>query len=225
MSVEEKQEPTRLILVRHGEAQTHVDQIIGGHNACNGLSDLGRRQAQALRDRLERTGELKGADHIYASILPRAIETAQIISPAIGLKDDDIEQDCDLCESHPGDADGMRWEDWREKYMGAYANRNEYDAWAPGAESWAEVTTRVGRALHRLARDHRGQTVVIACHGGVIESSLAVLAELPLSRRWRTQIDNTSITEWKLRPYDDFHKGERWTLVRFNDASHLADLA
>lgn len=217
--------PTRLVLIRHGEAQTHVDQIIGGHTACSGLSDLGRRQAAALRDRLERTGELAGVDHLYASILPRAIETAEIIAPALGIDPAKVQQDCNLCESHPGEADGIPWEQWRELYRPDAESHNEYEPWAPGAESWADFSVRVGRALHGLARDHRGETVVVGCHGGVIEASMVTLAHLPLSRQWRTQIDNTSITEWLLRPYDDFQKGERWTLVRFNDHAHLADLA
>lgn len=217
--------PTRLVLVRHGEAQTHVDQVIGGHNACSGLSELGRRQAAALRDRLARTGEIE-ADHLYASILPRAIETAEVIAPAVGRSAGDIVRECDLCESHSGEADGMRWEDWRERYLPEYGDRTPYDPWAPGAESWAEMCVRVGRALHGLARRHRGETVVIACHGGVIEASFSVLAKLPVSREWRTQIQNTSITEWVLRP-DDFNPGSgaRWTLVRFSDAAHLSDLA
>lgn len=217
--------PTRLVLIRHGEAQSHVDQIIGGHQGCTGLSDLGRRQATALRDRLERTGELAGADHLYASILPRAIETAEIIAPALGIDPVKVQQDCDLCEAHPGDADGIPWEQWRELYRPDMESHNEFEPWAPGAESWAEFSARVGRALHRLARNHRGETVVVACHGGVIESSLLTLARLPLARDWRVQIDNTSVTEWQLRTYDDFHRGERWTLARFNDAAHLGDLA
>ncbi|MEY5153195.1 MAG: hypothetical protein RLZZ551_1744, partial [Actinomycetota bacterium] len=42
---------TRVILIRHGESQVSVDKIIGGFRTCNGLSELGRRQAAALGQR------------------------------------------------------------------------------------------------------------------------------------------------------------------------------
>src|SRR4029453_8022392 len=95
-------EPTRVVLIRHGEAQVAVDQIVGGHEGCTGLSELGRRQAEALRDRLAGTDELAAATALSASILPRAIETAEIIAPAFG--DLKVETHCDLCEIHPGQA-------------------------------------------------------------------------------------------------------------------------
>ena len=50
--------PTRLVLVRHGESQVTVRRVIGGPRTCSGPSDLGRRQARALHDRLASTGEL-----------------------------------------------------------------------------------------------------------------------------------------------------------------------
>ena len=49
---------TRLFLIRHGESVAQVEQVVMGHDQCRGLSPLGRRQAEALRDRLSRTGEI-----------------------------------------------------------------------------------------------------------------------------------------------------------------------
>ena len=212
--------PTRLVLVRHGEAQCHVDQVVGGTRGCTGLSDLGRRQAEALRERLARTGELAGADVLYASTLPRAVETGEAIADVVGAST--VKQDEDLCELHPGEADGITWEEFRERYTYPGTGSDMYRPMAPGAESWAVFSARVGAALARLAADHEGQTVVVACHGGVIECSLRALGELPLAPRFLVRIENTSITEWE-RPAQS--AGEpRWTLVRFNDAAHLADL-
>ena len=50
---------------------------------CTGLTERGGAQAEALRDRLVATGELAGADALYASVLPRAIETAEMLAPAL----------------------------------------------------------------------------------------------------------------------------------------------
>ena len=211
---------TRLVLIRHGESEAQAGQFLGGHDGCRGLSDTGRQQVAALRKRVERTGELAGAAALYSSVLPRAIETAEILRSA--LSDLEVVQDCDLCEGHPGEADGMTWEEWRERYAEEVIGRGVYVPFAPGAESWADLVHRAGRTLTRLAREHEGRTVVVACHGGIVDASLRVFGHAPLEMQWRTDITNSSLTEWVLREYEGI--GPRWTLVRFNDAAHLQDL-
>jgi probable phosphoglycerate mutase len=207
---------TRIVLIRHGESRAMVDQVVGGHVGCKGLSDEGRRQAEALRDRLARTGELSDASALYASVLPRAIETAEIIAPALGGLD--VVQDCGVCECHPSDEiDGMTWVDVRSRF-GEPEDGSVYAEWAPGSETWAAFVVRVGTALSRLAAEHAGHTVVVASHGGVVDSSFRVFGHTPIHRAFKTYTVNTSITEWRLAP------GEReWTLVRYNDFAHLMD--
>src|SRR4051812_23112762 len=75
---------TRIVLIRHGESQCTVDGVVGGDRGCTGLSDEGRRQCGQLRERLLRTGELAGTDVVLTSVLPRAIETAELIAPGLG---------------------------------------------------------------------------------------------------------------------------------------------
>ena len=209
---------TRLVLVRHGESRATVDRIVAGHETCKGLTDRGRRQAEALRDRLARTGELAGTTRLVASLMERARETAEIIAPALG--DLDVDQSCQVCEIHPGEeAEGMSWDDFEQTY-GGLADRGPYQPWSPGGESWAEVNVRVGAALRTFADDHQGETVVIACHGGVVEASLITLGGLPLTRPFDLFIDNTSLTEWHGRRVN----GQlRWKLVRLNDAAHTIE--
>src|SRR4029079_12461481 len=71
---------TRLVLVRHGESRATVDRIVAGHDTCKGLTDRGRQQAEALRDRLARPGELAATTRLVASLMERARETAEIIA-------------------------------------------------------------------------------------------------------------------------------------------------
>src|SRR4051812_37649034 len=77
-----KMPSTRLILVRHGESVVQVEGIVGGPKACRGLSERGRRQVSALRDRWLRSGFR--ADVLLSSTLPRAVETAELLSDALG---------------------------------------------------------------------------------------------------------------------------------------------
>jgi probable phosphoglycerate mutase len=204
---------TRLVLIRHGEAMGAVNQIVADHNSCEGLSPKGFEQAQKLHDRLARTGELADAAVLYASILPRAIQTAEAIAPALGGLS--IETHCDLCEIHQGEADGITWEEFRARYAPPdWSQETQHQPWAPGGESWAEFSTRVGRQLYELVRKHEGETIVIACHGGVIGASFQVLGNLPMWRPFELQAENTSLTEWA-------RSDGRWMLVRYNDAAHL----
>ena len=205
---------TRLVLVRHGEAQAYLDQVVAGEKGCKGLSDLGRRQATTLRTRLERTGELADTSALYASILPRAVETASIIAPAVGGHE--ITQDCEFCELHPGEADGLLWDDYRSTY--AMEPWDPERPMSPGGESWVTFVERVGTALHAVIDRHPDDTVVIGCHGGVIIASMII--GLGLGRvgdNFRIGPENTSLTEWRI-------EDGAWRLIRYNDHAHLADL-
>lgn len=206
---------TRIVLVRHGQALAFTEQIVAGHG-CKGLSDHGRVQAAALRDRLLRTGELRGATVFYASLMRRAHETAEIIAPGVGHGELEIRQDCGLCEQHPGEADGILWSEYDERFgsidtLGVDADRAKVAA--PGSESVDMMVARVKAALDRLAREHQGETIVVACHGGVVGCSFEALAGIELNALVR-YTENTAITEW-------LHSHNGWSLVRFNDAAHL----
>jgi broad specificity phosphatase PhoE len=207
----------RLILVRHGEAHAGMHGVIAGPRGCVGLTPHGRRQAEALRDHLLDSGHLQ-VDVLMASVLPRAIETAQIIAPALGF--DTFSQDCDLCEVHTGEADGLAWSDYAARYGSLDMAAEPDRIFAPAGESWNSFNARVQRTLERLARDHVDQTVVAVCHAGVIMASVRAIFDIPHpGTRARLQPTNTGLTEWEHDPLLD-----RWTLRTFNDASHLLDL-
>ena len=169
----------RLILVRHGEAHAGFSGVIGGRMGCAGLTPHGRRQAEALRDHLAASGRVK-ADVLLVSVLPRAIETAQIIAPGLGLEI--ARHECDLCEVHTGEADGLAWEEYTTRY-GSFDMEAEPDrVFAPEGESWNSFHERVQDMLARLAADHPDETVVAVCHAGVIMASMRGLLGLPHHR-------------------------------------------
>ena len=184
---------------------------------CAGLTPHGRRQAEALRDHLAASGRVK-ADVLLVSVLPRAIETAQIIAPGLGLEI--ARHECDLCEVHTGEADGLAWEEYTTRY-GSFDMEAEPDrVFAPEGESWNSFHERVQSMLERLAADHPDETVVAVCHAGVIMASMRGLLGLPHAGRG-TQLrpTNTGLTEWEHDPVLD-----RWTLHSFNEAGHLLGL-
>jgi probable phosphoglycerate mutase len=204
---------TRLVIVRHGEAVSNAEDLVAGHVGCRGLTERGRLQVGALADRLRRTGELEGAVALYSSVLRRAVETAEILLPALGGVT--YEARCSLCERHPGEADGLTWSEFDERYGRLLPGDDPGRPLSPGGESWLELLDRAEDALYRLVEAHPGELVVVSGHGGVIEASLIRFLVLPSNGGLvRFHPDNASVTEWAFT-------GTRWWLVRFNDAAHL----
>lgn len=211
---------TRLVLVRHGESAAQAGGFLAGHDACTGLSERGREQAEALAARLA-GGELGKVGALYASEMARAVETASIIGPALGHAEPRI--DCGVCELHPGDADGLTWAEIEARWpRGEDAGLDPDWLRVANAESWLDMRDRVARSLDRIAVEHRGETVVIACHGGVVAHAMMHhLAIAPDAEVAWLVATNTSLTEFVLdESLDDWRQG-RWGVARYNDTAHL----
>jgi probable phosphoglycerate mutase len=209
---------SRIVLVRHGEARCGVDHIVGGVKGCTGLTDLGRRQVSVLADRLYETGELRAATALYSSVLPRSTETAERLRPVVGPGPaalGPVRERCDLCELHPGESDGMTWDDVVTNLGVPDWDRDPDRPIAAGGESWSGFVGRASGAVREVVRDHPGELVVAAVHAGVIEATMIAFLSLAreVSRRGWVRVVNASMTEWEWIPGED-----RWVLVRFNDA-------
>ncbi|HYZ99757.1 MAG TPA: histidine phosphatase family protein [Acidimicrobiales bacterium] len=215
---------TRIVLVRHGESRAQELGIVGGHRGCRGLSERGRLQVEALRDRWKATGELGDVAALYASVMPRAVETAEILAPAVG--DPEVVPECTFCEHHPGEGDGLPWEEFERRYPVVADDWDPDLRRDPGGETYREMAARVAGGLDRLVERHAGETVVVASHGGVIVHSLIrwLLGENRDQRGWLSP-ENTSITEWRFGPSPFARGALPWELVRFNDRAHLLGFA
>jgi broad specificity phosphatase PhoE len=207
--------PTRIVLVRHGESNATVNRSIGGPRSCTGLSELGRQQAALLRDRLADTGEID-ATVLLSSAYPRAIETAETIAPALDLVVKTIPE---FGEHDPGpDCDGMTYTEFVETHGTPDWEGDPHGVTFPGGETIADFHHRVGAAFADVVRTSRGDTVVIVCHGGVINVVMRTILRAPITGAFDLFTHNTSITEvLEARP-------GRWRLARYNDAAHLAGL-
>lgn len=205
---------TRLVLIRHGQSRATVDGVVGGERGCAGLTDAGRQQAAALAARVGKTQELAGAVGLWASTLPRAIETALELAPVLGL---DVVTDAGLCELDPGEGDGLSWADFQRRFGSFDMAAEPYRPLAPGGESWVAFGRRVRDTLAHLASGD-GLTVAV-CHGGVIEQAMLQSLGLPATTGPGVLMatpPNTSISEWTVSATSE------WRLLRFADAAHLA---
>ncbi len=206
---------TRVVLVRHGESEVTVRRIIGGPRSCSGLSELGVRQAERLRDRLAESGELE-ATALYSSAYPRARETAEIIAPALGL---DVTIEADFGEHDPGpDCDGLSFQDFVDQFGMPDWETDPFGVTFPGGESIAQFHQRVGAAWADVVRVNRGGVIVIACHGGVVDVIMRQVLRSPMTGAFDLHTLNTSLTEFT------HSRPDRWQLVRYNDTAHLRGL-
>jgi probable phosphoglycerate mutase len=209
---------THLYLIRHGEAFGNVQPIIAGMKGDKGLTPRGVAQAERLRDRLSQ-GEI-AADVLIASTLPRARQTAEIIRPALGLP---IVFDDEVQELMIGEADGMTNADAWAKFGTPDFDAQPLRPIAPGGESWGDFTLRVSRALTRITAEHAGKTIVVVCHGGVIDCSFIHFFHMPGLVLPPTDFHtrNTSLTHWE---YVQRRGRDLWRLNSYNDAAHLRDV-
>ena len=123
--------------------------------------------------------------------------------------------DCDLCELHPGEADGLTWDEFRARYGEPDFDADPDTVVAPGGESWSSFVARASGAVARVAAAHRGQLVVVVCHAGVIESTLL---GLPAGGAGA----GTPRTAHRAHVAHRVGAGDGgWRLVRYNDAAHL----
>jgi broad specificity phosphatase PhoE len=153
---------TTILLARHGESDWNRTKRWQGF-ADRPLTELGRQQAEALAERLERT-EL---DAIYASDLRRARETAEVVARTRGLT---VQTTPDLREVDVGSWSGLTRAEAEERFPDGYARwLNGGEGWEDG-ETYLQMSDRVIRAIHRIAGAHDGGRVLVIAHGGSIRA-------------------------------------------------------
>ncbi|HQX75849.1 MAG TPA: histidine phosphatase family protein [Thermoflexales bacterium] len=189
---------TQLWLIRHGQTDWNVQRRWQGQSPnAPSINALGVAQARAVADELADTP----FDALYASDLPRAVETANIIAARIGLP---VQIDPRLREISQGDWEGLTPREISERYPHDWRVRHAEDTIshrAPGGETPNEVGERFLRAITEIANRHAGGAVVIVSHGFVIGTLLAHAQGLPFGRARELVPDNAHphVLEWPLK--------------------------
>ena len=205
---------TRLLMVRHGESRANADGVAGGPIGDGGLTELGRRQARALAQRLALSRELDAASALYTSTLPRAIETAEIVRASLPSSLVPVAEH-ELCEINVGEGDGLTWAEFVARYGAPDWDQDPYAVTAPEGESLMSFYERCVAAIERLVARHPDELVVLVVHGGFIEQAMKVYLGVSGSVRLRPRIENCSMTEI------EFTDGAM-RLLRYNDLAPLA---
>ena len=211
-----------LVLVRHGESKWNAAGILQGQQ-CEGLSELGFAQAEALAGHLAKNhGD---ARFIVRSDILRVAQTSAPSEERLGLE---VTVDPRLREIDLGSWSG------RPRAEVLAQHREELLAWlrcdeevrGGGGETLTELRDRVWAAMDDLGRrllDGGGGTALLFTHGGPIRTTTGAVLGLPAGAERRIQpVRNGSVTVVRCDPDGpDGADGHEWRLVAYNRADHL----
>jgi ribonuclease H / adenosylcobalamin/alpha-ribazole phosphatase len=202
-------EPTVTLLLRHGQTPMSVQRRYAGRSDVP-LTDVGVQQAAAAAKRLASAG----LDAIVTSPLLRAMRTAQEVAAVTGAA---VVTDDGFRETDFGAWEGLTFTEVRERWPSEVTTwLADPDAAPPGGESFAEVSTRVTAALHRVLADREGQTVLIVSHVTPIKTLVAAALLAPPAALYRMHLDVAALCEI------DWYADGPAVLRSFNDTGHLS---
>jgi ribonuclease HI len=181
-------EPTRLMLLRHGQTELSVDRRYSGRGNP-ALTELGRSQAEAAARYL---GEKGGIDAVVCSPLGRAQETAAAAAKELGL---DVVTDDDLIETDFGKWEGLTFTEAAQQDPELHGRwLRDTGVTPPGGESFDAVAERVRRARNRIVEDYAGSTVLVVSHVTPIKTMLRLALDGSAGILYRLHLDLASLS-------------------------------
>jgi len=206
-------ESTRVLLIRHGQSQGNAERRFGGHTQTP-LSALGQRQAEATA----RVLSVEPITAIYASDLPRAVETAAPLARLLNLE---ITETDAFRERSVGHMEGLTFEEAAQKFPEEYAAllRRDFEHVLLGGESYRQLLDRAAQALDRAIAENAGGTVAVFSHTGtigILALHLMGALDVPTLRPVWIDTANCGIARIQLRA-DNFVR-----INALNDTRHLA---
>lgn len=232
--------PARIWIARHGESAGNVAwrsaESSGLHlidvsprDADVPLSELGKRQSEALGRWL---GALPAADRptrIYVSPYTRARETARHLIAAGGFGEVPVRLDERLREKEFGvlnrlTAAGILATHPEQAELRAILGKLYYRP--PGGESWCDIILRLRSFWDSLRLDDEGERVLVVCHSVITMCLRYVLEELDeeqvLSIDKAVDVANCAITSYVRRDGDGV-SGTGLALELFNFVAPLEE--
>jgi len=200
---------TRLILVRHAEAEGNIRRHFHGWTDSP-ITEKGHIQAKRVAERLKN----EKIDVIYSSTLKRTLQTAEYISKVKNLP---IIRTDKLKEINGGDWEDESWDVLPQKWPEAY------DTWEnrphlhrmPNGETMEEFQQRLMDEIEYIINNNKGKNICVVTHGTAIKVLMCYFKGCDLEKMldipW---YDNTSVT------IVDFCD-EKFEVILEGDSSHL----
>ena len=159
--------PATLLVSRHGAAEYARPGFLSDDGGW--LSDAGRRQVHELVESL--CGVRVAA--VWSSTMDRAVESAVLAADLLGVPARSLDG---LQEFSVGELAGVSYQDPRAQTVFDRWLAGDLDAGCPGGEDGHTLVARYREAVETIADQHRGETVLVFSHGGVMSLVLPRLA-------------------------------------------------
>ncbi len=197
-----------VFVLRHGQTAYNAEQRIQGHLDLP-LNDTGRWQAERLADALQH----ETIDAVYSSDLQRALQTAEPLARRRGLA---VQRDAGLRERAFGGFEGLSFDEIDARWPDDAARwrRRDADFGPAGGETLRDFAQRCVATALALAARHRGGTIALVAHGGVLDCLYRAATGAPLHAPRAWQVANATVNRLLWTP-------QGFTLVGWNDAAHL----
>ena len=197
----------RIILVRHGETDYNKERRIQGGTSDIPLSEIGRKQALALGQRLSRE-EIAA---IYSSPLQRALDTAKAIAGYHSLEVITLPS---LKEINVGSLEGVLAATLGQRFD-TYLCTNGLQKLPYGGESLEDVQLRAWQTVMELKEKHDGQTIVLVTHYFVVMALICRVLNMQLADICRLRLGTGTLSAFSIDGDDLAH------LQYFNDSFHI----
>jgi broad specificity phosphatase PhoE len=199
----------RIYVARHGQTDWNVARRLQGATDVP-LNETGRRQAEALADRLAGVR----LDRIYSSALQRSRQTAEAFKGRAP-----VEALAGLNEQSLGAFEGL-YRDGRDPQREAEYERRSLDPEdrLDGGESAEQHFARVQAAVQAIRSRHAGGDVLIVGHSGT--NAMVVSALLGLTAAQASSIDQANDELYMV----EIRSGQRPALWKLVPADRLKEL-
>ncbi len=180
-------EPTRFIVVRHGETTWGAQARFAGREDVP-LTPRGRRQAAAVAGRIR----FFEPTAVLTSPLRRCRNTAQAIAAELGAP---VVVDDRLIDGLLGEWTGFRAAEIEERWPAEFADwRSDPDAAPPGGESYTAIRQRIRPLMTDVLADYRGHTVVLVTHAAPSKMILTTALNVDPAVAYRVRVDTASLS-------------------------------
>lgn len=196
-------------MVRHGQTDYNLRNIVQGSGVDSDLNDRGREQAAAFYKAYKHIP----FDKVYTSALRRTRQSVQAFIDD-GLP---VESLAGLNEISWGTKEGYRItpdEDAYYHYMLKQWQAGDTSLRIEGGESPDDVVKRMQPAIDHILSRTAEKNVLVCMHGRAIRILLCMLLRYPL--RCMDTFDHQNLCLYLLD-----YNGVYFTLDRYNDTSHL----
>ncbi|HEY9047422.1 MAG TPA: histidine phosphatase family protein [Ohtaekwangia sp.] len=203
----------KIYLIRHGQTDYNLQNIVQGSGVDTDLNDRGRAQAQAFFETYKHIPFQK----VYTSVLKRTHQSVKRFLE-LGLPH---EQLAGLNEISWGTKEGFKVspsEDEYYHYMMKQWQLGNTSLRIEGGESPEDVIVRMTPAVNHIMSKTNEELILICMHGRAIRILLTHLLRYPLKSMDMFEHENLCL-------YVLNYTGSVFSIERYNDRDHLRSLS